>query len=92
MPVTDEKMNRAKAAQAKYEGQLMAKENVVGVSIGQVSNRQNEAAIVVLVDGATGPLFEDQIPSELDGVPVVIRQIGKLEARYQAKRGEAGWV
>jgi hypothetical protein len=84
MPVLGDKMARAKAAQAKYEGQLLTKENVVGVSIGQ--DEHGEIAIVVLVDNDAPQSVSDQIPHELDGVPVVVRQVGKLEALYQAKR------
>lgn len=86
MCISDEKLARAKEVQKKYEDELLAKENVVGVSIGQ----EDEISLVVLVDKDT-PHVSEQIPHELDGVPVIVRQVGKLEAHYQAKR-ESGWI
>jgi len=91
MGVSENKLARAKEVQAKYESQLLEKPNVVGVSIGQRDDNADEAAIVVLVDDLAAQNSDDRIPSELDGVPVTVRQIGKLEAVYQAKR-EASWV
>ena len=90
MSVSEDKMARAKAVQDRYEDQLLQKPNVVGLSIGQYN--KDDVALFVLVDKEIPERQlapTDRIPHELDGVPVIVRQIGKLEALYHAKRDVA---
>ena len=85
--MSDEQLiEHIKAVQTQYTDQLMSLPNVIGVSIGQREpdeDRTGDYVIVVLVDrlldGANVPV-EDQIPDELDGVPIIVRQIGTFEA------------
>ncbi len=66
---------------AKYEEELMALPHVVGVGIGlapnQTSSTSRELALVVNVDG---DINRDELPAELDGVPVTFRNTGSFKA------------
>jgi hypothetical protein len=82
----DKTMARVMAVQEKYTDELLKKPRVVGVSVGRVDSyggQTGELALVVLVDRHVPEeqiLYTDRIPSELDGVPVVVREVGTLEA------------
>jgi hypothetical protein len=86
MLVADEQMDRLRAVKARHESDLMRKANVVGVGIGfrkYGGEVTDELSIVVSVTHkapgwALNP--EDRIPSELDGVPVDVQAVGKLQA------------
>jgi hypothetical protein len=85
--MTDEQMiEHIKAVQTQYTDQLMSLPNVIGVSIGQREpdeDRAGDYVIVVLVDRLVdheNVAVKDQIPRELDGVPIIVRQIGTFEA------------
>jgi hypothetical protein len=84
--VEDKKMARVMAVQAKYTDELLRKLGVVGVSVGRIDScggQTGEPALVVLVNRHVPEeqiLYTDRIPSELDGVPVVVREVGTLEA------------
>lgn len=80
--------SRTKQAQkikAIYESSLMKKANVVGVGIGlkrKDGQRTNEVALIVMVTkkiprGKLAP--EDLIPSEIEGVPVDVREVGRIK-------------
>ena len=62
-----------------HEASLMAKPNVVGVGIGLVSGA---VALVVLVEKPPEKpkKSKDQIPGEIEGIPVEIRVIGEVKA------------
>jgi hypothetical protein len=93
MPISDEQMERLQTTKAKHESALMRKPNVVGVGIGFRKRRgemTDEATIVVSVThkvprSALDP--EDVIPGELDGVPVDIQTVGKLQV-FDASVGQ----
>ena len=63
----------------KHEASLMAKPNVVGVGIGLVSGA---FALVVLVEKPPEKpeKSKDQIPGEIEGIPVEIRVVGEVKA------------
>ena len=70
----------------RYQDELMAKANVVGVGIGfrqRGGERTREPALVVLVRQKL-PIdqlaLEDRIPTFLDGVPVDVQEVGELRA------------
>jgi hypothetical protein len=71
---------------AQYEEELLNKAHVVGVGIGvrtQDRLHDDEPCIVVMVDRLVPPSEqspEDRIPTELDGVPVDIQEVGELYA------------
>jgi len=58
----------------RHEGALLALPNVVGVA---ESEQAGGPAIQVLV---THRLADAAIPSELSGYPVVVREVGELQA------------
>jgi hypothetical protein len=87
MAGTDQQLARISAVQEKYAEMLMGKKHVIGVSIGTTGENGKETgryALVVMVDEKL-PLDElapeDRIPSELDGVPVLVHEVGVVEAQ-----------
>jgi hypothetical protein len=84
--VEDEKMAQVMAVQDKYTDELLKKPHVVGVSVGTTDSSDGltvELALVVLVNRLVPDdqiPYTDHIPFELDGVPVVIHEVGTLEA------------
>lgn len=82
----DQQLARIADVQKKYTDMLMKKPHVVGISMGPLreNNKANgEYALIVMVDEEVPPEQvspEDQIPAELDGVPVVVRQVGTITA------------
>jgi hypothetical protein len=89
--VDDREDVRAAVAKARdvkevHTGSLMAKPNVVGVSVGyrqKDGRRTGEVALIVMVDRKLAPDAlspNDRIPSEIDGVPVDVQDVGRIEA------------
>lgn len=84
--VQDEQTARAMLVQARYSEMLLDKRNVVGVAVGlRMTGGQytGEVCLVVMVSHKTPPAeltAEDIIPSELDGVPVDVQEIGTPRA------------
>lgn len=75
-------LDRVRAVKTAYEWELMRKPNVVGVGIGfrqRSGELTDELAIIVSVTHKV-PMEdlapEDQIPSEIEGVPVDVQVIG----------------
>jgi hypothetical protein len=62
-----------------HEASLMEKPNVIGVGIGLVSG---VFALVVLVEKPPQKpkKSKDQIPGEIEGIPVEIRVVGEVKA------------
>ncbi|RMF81238.1 MAG: hypothetical protein D6737_05560 [Chloroflexi bacterium] len=79
-------MAHAQAVQAKYEGMLLAKPNVVGVAVGMATQGgrvTDEVAVVVMVSEKLPEAqlrADDIIPRELDGVRVDVQQTGTFSA------------
>ncbi len=86
--IHDEKTAKAMLVQNKYTNDLMKKKHVVGVAVGMVQKSggppNGEIGVVVMVDQKV-PLdmvsSQDQIPAQLEGVPVEVREIGKPVAQ-----------
>lgn len=81
MTVAFHHMARVRAAQNKYTDELMQKNHVIGVSIGESEINPDEYVLIVLVDEILPSDYltpEARIPSSLDGVPVVVREIGTI--------------
>jgi hypothetical protein len=81
------RINRAQAVKEAYQGMLMSKPNVVGVGVGlrdTAGRRTDEVALVVMVSEKV-PVAqlaaEDVIPTEIEGVPVDVKEVGKIEAQ-----------
>ena len=87
MSEEQERTRQAVRVKQLHEQALLAKANVLGVGVGlrQSSGaRGTEVAVVVLVRRKvpTAQLApQDRIPSEIEGVPVDVQEIGTVEAR-----------
>lgn len=79
-------VEKAQAIKEAYQDLLMSKANVVGVGIGlrhKDGKRTNEVGLVVMVRRKVPRALlapEDQIPTEIEGVPVDVKQVGEVEA------------
>lgn len=89
MPDEDEVINHAVAVKAKYEGELMNYPNVVGVGVGMRHRRRritSQVSIVVTVRrklprAQLDP--DDVLPTELEGIPVDVLEVGDVSAHSQ---------
>ena len=78
--------SQLEAVKEKYEPMLMEKKNVVGVGIGfreREGQLTDELVLTVMVTQKQPRLTlrsRDRIPAELDGVPVDVKQVGRLRA------------
>ena len=79
-------LDRIRAVRDKYERDLMCKKNVLGVGIGfreRGGVLTDETVLVVMVrqkEPQSVLRSRDWIPSELDGVPVDVKEVGTLRA------------
>lgn len=77
---------RVQAVKRAHESALLSKKNVVGVGVGLRETggiRQKTVALVVMVSQKVPPdqlAPEDVIPSEIEGVPVDVQEVGELKA------------
>lgn len=80
-------VERAQAVKRAHEVRLMACANVVGVGVGLVQRGgrpTDQVGIVVMVSRKqprSQLAAEDVIPSELEGVPVDVQEVGEIRAR-----------
>lgn len=87
MMETDPSVSRAQAVKAAHETGLLSKANVVGVGVGlrrRADAQGGEVAIVVLVRQKlprSRLAAEDIVPSEIDGVPVDVQEVGDIRAQ-----------
>jgi hypothetical protein len=74
----------------KYASMLMSKANVVGVGIGKAirdGKQTDQLALVVLVSRKVPPDelgLDDLIPTEIEGVPVDVQEVGRLKSQLPA--------
>ena len=86
MSEEQEQTLRAVRAKQLHEPSLLAKANVLGVGVGvrQRSGKgSTEVAVVVLVRRkvpASELAPQDRIPSEIEGVPVDVQEVGDVRA------------
>lgn len=79
-------VTKAREVKEAHADSLMSKANVVGLSVGfreRGGRRTDQVALIVMVDKKLAPSAlspGDQIPSEIDGVPVDVQYVGPLEA------------
>jgi hypothetical protein len=77
---------KAQAVKRAHEVELMGKANVVGVGVGfrqRGGARTNEVTVVVMVRQkvARAQLSPaDVIPTEIEGVPVDVQEVGEIVA------------
>lgn len=80
-------VQRASAVRAAHQAELMAKANVVGVGVGyrRVAGKQTDQVALVVMVTEKLPDWqlaeEDMIPTEIDGVPVDVQEVGRLSAQ-----------
>jgi hypothetical protein len=80
MSGTERQLAQAMAVQNKYIDELMKQEHVVGVTVAPTRQNENDwetFAVIILVDEKVP---EERFPTELDGIPVVVREIGTVKA------------
>lgn len=78
---------RASAVKRQYQGELLAKANVVGVGVGfrtRGGERTDEVALVVMVTqklprSQLAP--EDVLPRQIDGIRVDVQEVGQIIAQ-----------
>jgi hypothetical protein len=79
--------DRVKTVKQNYESELMSKSNVLGVGIGfrqKDGLRTDAVALVVMVERkvpGTQLAPDDVIPTEIEGVPIDVQEIGKVRAQ-----------
>jgi hypothetical protein len=77
---------RALAIKRLYASQLMSKANVVGVGVGFTKRGgapTDQVGLVVMVERklpAAQLSPSDMIPSEIEGVPVDVQEVGEIRA------------
>jgi hypothetical protein len=83
----EERTLRAVRVKQVHESDLLAKANVLGVGVGLRQHSGKDAAgvaVVVLVRRKI-PISQlapqDRIPSEIEGVPVDVQEVGDVQAR-----------
>ncbi|GAB4372638.1 MAG: hypothetical protein Kow0042_16030 [Calditrichia bacterium] len=70
-------VNKIREVKKRYEKQWLAIPEVVGVGIGTTSKK----GIGIIISVKQNPeSVRQQIPSEIEGVPVEIRETGELKA------------
>ena len=91
-------LRRAQAVQARYTEMLLAKPQVVGVALGYTTPpnapadqpraaQPRQVCIVVMVDRLIPPEEQtdtEQIPADLDGIPVEVQVSGMFTAGFSA--------
>lgn len=83
---TGKRIEEIRAVKDRYEDDLLKKKNVVGLGIGykEVEGREtNELTLVVMVKKKEPPSqldATDLIPSEIEGVPVDVKEVGEIVA------------
>lgn len=83
-----ESIRRIQEVKAAYESDLMGKANVVGVGIGfrqRGQTRTDEVVLVVMVEKKvprTQLQPEDVIPGQIEGIPVDVQAVGRIEPQF----------
>jgi hypothetical protein len=79
-------IEKAQSVKRVHQQVLMSKANVVGVGVGlchKEGKRTDRVGLIVMVRRKvpkTILAIQDMIPEEIDGVPVDVREVGKVEA------------
>lgn len=80
-------IEKAQAVKRAYERELMSKANVVGVGIGfrQTGGVRTDAVALVVMVKQKVPSAQlapdDIIPSEIEGVPVDVQEVGEISVQ-----------
>jgi hypothetical protein len=82
----EKRIEEIRAIKDRHEDDLLQRKNVVGLGIGykEVGGREtDQLSIVVMVRKKESPSqldTRDLIPSEIEGVPVDVKEIGEIVA------------
>jgi hypothetical protein len=80
-------VERAQSVKNTHEAELMSKPNVVGVGVGyrqRGGQQTDELGLIVMVENklpSTQLSPQDVIPSEIEGVPVDVQEVGQIKAQ-----------
>jgi len=83
---TGKGIEEIRAVKDRHEDELLKKKNVVGLGIGykEVGGQKTEQlSLVVMVRKKESPSqldATDLVPSEIDGVPVDVKEVGEIVA------------
>lgn len=86
MPEPNQTIEQVMEVKSRYEKMLLQQSNVIGVGVGyrqKAGQLTDELAIIVNVSQKQEPfsLTEEEIlPTELEGVPVDVQEIGPMKA------------
>jgi len=78
---------KAQAIKRKYESDLLSRPNVVGVGVGYLrrdGKATGEIGIIVMVERKLSPEQlgpQEIIPTELEGIPLDVQEVGQLTAQ-----------
>lgn len=81
---SDPALERARQISRTHSEELLAKPNVVAVGVGYQGSSKSALTLVVMVKRKLplSALAEDEIvPSEIDGLPVEVREVGEVSAQ-----------
>ena len=79
-------IEQVKKIKARYEKELMKLANVIGIGVGFKRKNGQTTDKVALVVNVTEKKsmdtlsFQDIVPSELEGVPVDVQEVGEIKA------------
>jgi hypothetical protein len=82
----DDTTSRLTQIQARYTDMLMSKHNVIGVGIGYRKQHgefiQQPCLVVMVTEKIPSEELppEDRIPTELEGIPVDVQELGRFSA------------
>lgn len=82
-----ESLERTQAVKRAHEKELMARANVVGVGVGLIQRgggATRQVGIIVMVSRkqpASELAAKDLVPSQLEGVPVDVQEVGEIRAQ-----------
>lgn len=77
----------AEAVKRRYQAEILTKTNVVGVGVGfrsRAGKMTEEVAIIVMVTRKQSSAEipeEDLLPSEIEGVPVDVQEVGQISVQ-----------
>ncbi len=82
----DEALERVLQVKRQYEKVLLARANVIGVGVGFKTEHGQPTDTLAVVVNVTHKRTvaelaqEDLLPTELDGVPVDVQEVGQIKA------------
>jgi hypothetical protein len=89
---SDPELERARKISRAHSDELLSKPNVVAVGLGYQEGSESQLTLVVMVEQKIplSALAEDEIvPSEIDGLPVEVREVGDVSAQGETdEQGE----